>query len=39
MHKIFTIGASDFHGLVEDVAGLAAISVLLVAGLFLPAFG
>jgi len=30
------IGSTDLSGLVEDVAGLAAICVLLVVGLSLP---
>ena len=39
MDKILRIQGKDVHGLVEDIAGLAAISLLLVGGLFLPALG
>lgn len=37
MNKIVSFRRTDVHGLIEDVAGLAAISVLVLAGLFLPA--
>ena len=37
MYKIVINRSTDVRGLIEDVAGLAAISLLLAAGLFLPA--
>lgn len=38
MTKILTNRSTNVRGLIEDVAGLAAICLLLTAGLYLPAF-
>ena len=37
MDKILDKRSTDVRALIEDVAGLVAISLLLTAGLFLPA--
>lgn len=37
MDKILDNRSTDVRALIEDVAGLVAISLLLTAGLFLPA--